>query len=265
MATARIRNIENFDENLETWESYCERLGQFFEANGKKKASLLSLIGPKTYSLLRNLCAPDKPSAKTYNQLVDLLNAQLNPKPSVIAIKANNQNLTLNKKLNAFLCKYRITPHMITNETPSMLLYGKNIRIRLDISKPNTRDVVNRKQHQMMGSKMDSTVKQYEIGEPVLVRDYSNNQKWEEGLIHSRTEPLSYKVSMGNDMVWRRHTDQIRPSSPNTIPEPLVIQNPTMEDNNQYVPETQKTPATPSNTACATQIKTERRHPDRIR
>ena len=170
------------------------------------------------------------------------------------AIKADNQDLTLNQNLNAFLCKYRITPHMTTNETPSMLLDGKIIRTRLDILKQNTRDVVNTKQHQMMGSKMDSTVKQYENGEPVLVRDYRNNQKWEEGLIHSRTGPVSYNVSMDNDMVWRRHTDQIRPSSPNTIPPP-VIQNPTMEDNNQNVPETPVTPTKSSKAVCATPVK----------
>ena len=89
MATSTIGNIDCFDENLETCESYCERLGQFFVANGvendKKKASLLSLIGPKAYTLLKNSCAPNKPAEKSYDELVALLNAQLNPKPSIIA------------------------------------------------------------------------------------------------------------------------------------------------------------------------------------
>ena len=34
-------------------------------ADGRKVAVFLTLIGPKTYGLLRNLVAPEKPSEKT--------------------------------------------------------------------------------------------------------------------------------------------------------------------------------------------------------
>ena len=47
----------------------------------KKVAVLLSLMGAKTYNLLRNLTIPDKPN----KQNVDLLKCHLNPKPLVIA------------------------------------------------------------------------------------------------------------------------------------------------------------------------------------
>ena len=43
--------IEAFDETIEPWSSYVERLGQYFKANkvddSLKVASLLSLIGGK--------------------------------------------------------------------------------------------------------------------------------------------------------------------------------------------------------------------------
>jgi hypothetical protein len=55
-----------------------ERLEQYFEANEvdntNKVSSLLILIGGKTYSLLRDLTFPDKPSTQTYDQLTQLLN-----------------------------------------------------------------------------------------------------------------------------------------------------------------------------------------------
>ena len=60
-----------FDSNIETWESYTERLTQYFIANEigdeKKIACFLTIIGPKTYALFKNLCAPDKSSTKSYD------------------------------------------------------------------------------------------------------------------------------------------------------------------------------------------------------
>jgi hypothetical protein len=57
---------EAFDETIEPWSSYVERLGQYFKANkvddSLKVASLLSLIGGKTYNLLRTLTSPTKPA-----------------------------------------------------------------------------------------------------------------------------------------------------------------------------------------------------------
>ncbi|XP_061190068.1 uncharacterized protein K02A2.6-like [Saccostrea echinata] len=60
-----IGKIEAFDGTVDTWTAYTERLEQYFEVNGitggKRVPALLSLIGGKTYALLRNLTTPDKP------------------------------------------------------------------------------------------------------------------------------------------------------------------------------------------------------------
>jgi len=88
-ASPTIGSIGPFDESQEDWISYSERVEQFFAANdipdGKKVPTLLSVIGGKTYSLLRNLTSPDKPSAKSYDDLVTILTTHLAPKPLVIA------------------------------------------------------------------------------------------------------------------------------------------------------------------------------------
>lgn len=84
-----IGKVGSFDDTIETWESNTERIEQFFIVNqvhaGRKVASPLTVIGPKTYSLLKKLCAPENPAGKAYGDLINLLNSHLMPKPSVIA------------------------------------------------------------------------------------------------------------------------------------------------------------------------------------
>ena len=77
----------------EDWDDYVERMDQYFIANdvddadgkGKKRAVFLSVIGSKTYGLIKTLLAPDKPVSKTYKELVELVRQHISPKPIVIA------------------------------------------------------------------------------------------------------------------------------------------------------------------------------------
>ena len=84
-----LGNLESFDEKTEDWSSYIERVEQFFIANGVKEEkhvpTLLSVIGGKTYTLLRNLSAPVKPAERSFKEIVELLRKHLSPKPLVIA------------------------------------------------------------------------------------------------------------------------------------------------------------------------------------
>ena len=49
-----------------------------------KRATLLSVIGPRTFKLLRNLITPAKPGDKTYAELVEVLTDHFSPKQSEI-------------------------------------------------------------------------------------------------------------------------------------------------------------------------------------
>lgn len=84
-----IGKVGPFDEAVETWESYTDRLGQYFIANDVhndlKVPSLLSIIGPRHYTLLKNLCAPVKPATMTFDELIKKLTDHLSPRPSEIA------------------------------------------------------------------------------------------------------------------------------------------------------------------------------------
>ena len=82
-------NLGVFDRDLEDWASYCERMEQYFIANGisnadRKRAILLSVCGPATFKLIRSLIAPDKPSDKSFEQIVKAVSDHLCPKPSSI-------------------------------------------------------------------------------------------------------------------------------------------------------------------------------------
>ena len=182
------------------------------------------------------------------------------------AIKsAESDSTSMNQKLSAFLLKYRTTPHATTNETPSMLMFGRNIRTRLDLIKPNTQDVVQRKQY-VESKHCGNELRELEQGDLVQVRDYRDGRKWATGNVVSKTGPLSYTVDTGTK-IWRRHIDQIRKShsqlpsaslepSIRDIPEPPSVINlppPTVEQSSDCTdrtpevkppePEVIKTPA----------------------
>ena len=81
--------IEEFNNEEESFSSYSERMAQYFIANditddGKKRAIFLSVVGAKTYNLLRTLLHPSKPSDSTFDTLVKKLEEHFNPKPSPI-------------------------------------------------------------------------------------------------------------------------------------------------------------------------------------
>ena len=81
-------SVGEFAPGKETWLSYAERLEQYFLANDvqaqeKKRAILLSLCGASTYQLIRNLVSPQKPSEKTFDELVKLVQEHHQLPPSV--------------------------------------------------------------------------------------------------------------------------------------------------------------------------------------
>ena len=89
MAASMIGTMEPYDESGEPFASYLERFDLYVAANDipddRKKAVFLSIIGAKTYQLLRSLCSPDLPSAKSFTGCTKLLKDHLAPAPLEIA------------------------------------------------------------------------------------------------------------------------------------------------------------------------------------
>ena len=82
-------SVGEFSGVAEEWPPYIERMEFYFAANdvedeGKKCAILLSCCGSATYSLIRNLVAPGKPSETTFKNIVEKVQTHFNPRPSPI-------------------------------------------------------------------------------------------------------------------------------------------------------------------------------------
>lgn len=64
MASAMVGTLVAFDSQVQVWEEYVEVMEHLFVANGitdadRKRAILLSSVGSRTYSLMRNLLSPE--------------------------------------------------------------------------------------------------------------------------------------------------------------------------------------------------------------
>ena len=82
MATALVYgSVQEYNQENELFSAYLERMNLFFSANDveddKKVPIFLTVVGSKTFSLLRSLVAPSLPQEKTF--------ADFEPKPLVIA------------------------------------------------------------------------------------------------------------------------------------------------------------------------------------
>jgi hypothetical protein len=84
-----IGQCGEFDSRIEAWSSYTERFENFCLCNQipeeRRTSTLLTVISVKSYTLLKGLCEPAKPSTKTYDELLKILSEHLQPKPSVIS------------------------------------------------------------------------------------------------------------------------------------------------------------------------------------
>ena len=84
MAKRVVGQMESFDcDQGDNWLTYVECLEQYFVVNDitsgvKKAAVLLTVVGPKTYGLIRDLLAPDKPAEKSYAEIVAAMKEHLN-------------------------------------------------------------------------------------------------------------------------------------------------------------------------------------------
>ena len=81
--------IGEFHGDPESWTSYVEQLECYFVANDvadarKQRAILLSCCGASTYSLIRSLAAPSKPTDVAYKELVEKVTAYFTPRRSRI-------------------------------------------------------------------------------------------------------------------------------------------------------------------------------------
>ena len=81
--------IAESSSSQETWTVYVEHLEQYLMANkiedaDQRRAILLSVCGPATYRLIRNLVSPKKPTQLKFVEITEIVQKHHEPKPSLI-------------------------------------------------------------------------------------------------------------------------------------------------------------------------------------
>ena len=85
---ALIGSIEHYDPARDDFEAYMERMELFFEVNcvtEKQVSFFITLIGPDTYAILRNLLVPESPKSKSLAELKLLLSNHFTKKTVTVA------------------------------------------------------------------------------------------------------------------------------------------------------------------------------------
>eukprot|EP00731_Ephydatia_muelleri_P015134 Em0008g854a len=78
-------SVGQFNEEIEDWTAYCERLVQYFTANDiegpdeKRRAVLLSVCGVHIYQSVRSLVSPGKPTDQSFGDIVKLVRDHSTP------------------------------------------------------------------------------------------------------------------------------------------------------------------------------------------
>ena len=103
--------------------------------------------------------------------------------------------------------KYSNCPHTTTGNSPAVILIGHTLRCRLDFSKSHKirtveKSFVTAPSSQQMGH--------FNIGKPVLARNYGKGDLWSKSIVSKQTGPVSsYQEQVGTS-TWRRHLDQLK-------------------------------------------------------
>ena len=111
---AERAGIGEFSGEAEDWDSYMERLENYFVAHDvttapKKRATLLSECGAPTYKVIRSLVAPEKPNEVEYAALVKRIQEHFAPRPSIIVqrFKFNTRARQPGESVSTFVAQLR--------------------------------------------------------------------------------------------------------------------------------------------------------------
>ena len=90
----------------------------------------------------------------------------------------------------------------------------------------------------------------------MIGRNYNGKSKWIPVVVHPQLGPLSYEVELGPNLVWCRHTDQIKDSnvpvtdSNTPVIQPLPFQPPVKSHGDQVTEPPEKTEVVSRETDC---------------
>ena len=190
----------------------CNKLRELFGRYGVPRV-LVSDNGPQWVSEeYKSFCAS--------NLIQPVLVTPYHPKSNGLAERAvrtfkermsaaKSSTPDINIRLHKFLLSYRNAPHKSTGRPPAELMFGRRLRTRLDLLKPDVRARLESSQfRQQRDHDRRATPRAFAAGDPVWVLQTSG-AGYLQGTIVRRTGPLSYVVNVGG-VHNRKHADQLR-------------------------------------------------------
>lgn len=128
------------------------------------------------------------------------------------AMTADNNhasNEELDRRLQQFLLRYRVTPHATTGRTPADLFLSRKLVTVLDRLRPDLRvEVGNRMESQQRQRREKGREPEFTVGDRVYARFWYGQRRWRKGCIVAVARPLSYDVQVGGEL-HRRHAAQL--------------------------------------------------------
>ena len=124
-----------FNPREEDWTEYAERLSFYFAANGitndaKKRAILLSCVGPTTFRLMQSLVLPASLDSLSYDDLVSKVQNRKEPALSVIVrrFQFNTRNQKPSESISEYIAVLRkAAEHCNYGESLSEMLQDRLI------------------------------------------------------------------------------------------------------------------------------------------
>lgn len=104
-------------------------------------------------------------------------------------------------ELCSILLSYRKMLHPTTGYSPSMMVFGRQIRSRIDLMIPSK---------DPKGNEIQGKIRELNVGSRVSAREYLHENKWAFGVVKERLGKLHYLILLDDGRVWKRHIDQLR-------------------------------------------------------
>ena len=112
----------------------------------------------------------------------------------------------LQKNLYQFLLHYQSTPHITTGKTPAEIMFGRNIKTRMNLLHPQSKE---RKQEKSKSEvSFGENARELEVGDVVWMQNYQSSPRWILGSITNKFGPWNYQV-LANGKFHKRHIDQL--------------------------------------------------------
>lgn len=90
-------------------------------------------------------------------------------------------------------------------------MFGRSLKSKLDLVKPNINCHVENKQcYQQFSHKSNSPVRSFSVGEKIYYRNFSGSPKWLPGIVKKCLGTVNYSIEVPGGIVIRRHIEHIR-------------------------------------------------------